>query len=125
MKQLKKIKIKPKKQYHGLALFYQLINKEDSTPYKKTIKGKYNRKYRELYAAHTIVTGDLLAFNNTRTYRPVLFSEEDGINIPEIKEKNKALLTPMEQEQLNEFNEMKKKWNSLVKILVRQLMTFQ
>ena len=101
-KKLKSFKVKSKKS-HALAVFYQRIDPENKTVYKKTIKDKLNRRYREMYAAQTIVTGNLLPFNNTRTSRPVLYSEKDNINIPEIEEKQKKDLKEELEEKIAEF----------------------
>ena len=70
---LKKIKVKPKdkKSFSCTLIFYRRIEKTDMTPYKKTIKDPDGNRYRETYVAYADVRGDILSYNNKRTFRPI------------------------------------------------------
>ena len=101
-KELPKLKVKvvkpkvekPKHKSYGCKLlFYRLIDKDDMTVYQKTIKHK-GKRYRSCWPKLATVNGDVLPYNEKRTFKP----SKDDMNADEFR--NTTIL-----------------WNNLLKII--------
>ncbi len=58
-----------KQQFGCYALFYQIVNEEDELGRKQKTIQHEGVKYRQVFAGYTNVRGNILPFNNKRTFR--------------------------------------------------------